>query len=109
MPSTITRYLNPWRYKRELRDERLASIRQRDGETCTRCRRPIRFELPDGHDMSARIELIRPGAGESIDNLCVTHGRCNARGSDDTIAVRERLRPQREAELFAKSKSKRAA
>lgn len=64
-----------------------------------------------GHDLGARIEQIRPGPGgdKALDNLCLTHGCCNARPGDHTSEIRERLRPKREAELFSKARRKRKA
>jgi hypothetical protein len=108
---SITRYLNPWAYQRQLREDRLSALRERDGDNCRRCRRPIRFDLPVGHDQGAKFEQIRPGPGgeKALDNLCLTHGRCNAKPADHTAAVRERLRPEREAELFSKARKKRKA
>lgn len=108
MGRSIASYLNPWRFRREQREQQLAQLRQRDGEICRRCRRPIRFELPAGHDLAAKIEQVVPGV-DCPDNLCLTHGRCNANRGDETIAVRERLRPMREAELFAKARKRRRA
>ena len=108
----ITQYLNPWKFRREQIAQRLAALRGRDGDNCSRCRRPLRFDLPAGHDLGARIEEIRPGpAGEAqlLDNLCLTHGRCNAQAGDATEEVRERLRPKREAELFEQARSRRRA
>jgi hypothetical protein len=111
MRRSIVSYLNPWAFRREQREQRLAAIRQRDGDNCRRCRRPIRFDLPAGHDQGVKIEQVQPGSADikALDNLCLTHGRCNARAGDDTIAVRERLRPSREAELFTKARKKRRA
>ena len=111
MLSPLTRFLNPWRFRREQRERTLSALRERDGDTCRRCRRPIRFDLPMGHDQGATIEPIQPGtaADEPVDNLCLTHGRCNAKPGDHTSAVRERLRPKREAELFSKARRKRNA
>ena len=112
MRRSIVSYLNPWAFRREQREQRLAALRQRDGDNCRRCRRPIRFDLPPGHDQGVKIERMRdtpPGKAEALDNLCLTHGRCNARAGDDTFAVRERLRPGREAELFTKARKKRRA
>ena len=113
---SFTRFLNPWKHRRELKQQRVAALRERDGDACRRCRRPIRFDLPAGHDLGARIEEIEaaPAArtradADSLANLCLTHGRCNASGQDHTITVMERLRPQREAELFARAREKRAA
>ena len=102
----IVKYLNPWKHKRERAAERLAELRKRDGDKCARCRRKMRFDLPPDHDQGPRIEPILP-TGDSLDNLCLTHVRCNARGRDNTEEVMERLRPAREAELFAKSRRRR--
>ena len=106
------RFLNPWKFKREALRARVEVLRQRDGDACRRCRRPIRFELPVGHDQGARIEAILCGVeeeAENLANLCLTHGKCNVSGQDHTGEVIERLRPRREAELFAKAREKRAA
>ena len=106
----LTRFLNPWKHRRDERRRRVELLRERDGDACRRCRRPIRFELAEGHDLGVRIEAM-PGAvdAEGLANLCLTHGRCNAAGQDHTGAVIERLRPRREAELFAKAREKREA
>lgn len=107
---SLTRFINPWKHKREELRARVAVLRERDGDACRRCRRPIRFELPMGHDQGARIEAFVTGArAEDVANLCLTHGRCNVAGLDHSAEVAERLRPQREAELFAKAREKRAA
>jgi len=110
MQKPIVKYLNPWGFRREQEAQRLLALRQRDGDACRRCRRPIRFDLPAGHALGFRLERIRPdGAGgtEAIDNLCLTHGRCNAKAGDDTVEVLERLRPRREAELLSKARKRR--
>src|SRR5689334_19187323 len=99
---SIAKYLAPWTYKRRLEAERLTELRRRDGDTCVRCRRPLRFDLPDGHDQGARVEEIVPGS-EALDNLRLTHRRCNAPGLDHTAEVTDRIRRKAEAELFAKS------
>lgn len=112
MLGSIRRYLNPWAFRREQRERRLHALRDRDGDNCRRCRRPIRFDLPVGHDQGARIEQIcavSTGGADALGNLCLTHGRCNAKPADHTSEVRERLRPRREAELFSKARSKRSA
>ena len=106
----LTRFLNPWKYRREALARQVAELRQRDGDCCRRCRRPIRFELPVGHDLGARIEAVASNAGpDDLANQGLTHGRCNAGGQDHTGEVFERLRPRREAELFAKAREKREA
>ena len=107
-PNAIASLLSRLGRGREQELRKLAALRQRDGDRCRRCRRPIRFELPQGHELGAKIEQIVTGS-DAIDNLCLTHGRCNAKGADDTMAVRERLRPKREAELFVKQRKKRKA
>lgn len=60
--------------------------------------------------MAPRIEPLAAGGDQrSIDTLCLTHGRCNAQGQDDTEVVNDRLRLTREAELLSKRRSKRRA
>jgi hypothetical protein len=112
MLRSIARFLFPWAFGRQKREEQLAQLRQRDGETCRRCRRPIQFDRPAGHDLGAKIEPIRPEPADSttaLDNLCLTHGRCNVKTADRTADVHERLRPKREAELFTKARKRRRA
>jgi hypothetical protein len=105
---SIVRYLNPWRFNREERARRLAELRRRDGDHCARCRRPIRFDLPAGHDHGAKIEPIVPSAaGGEIDNHRLCHRRCYAPGLDHTDEVTERMRRKAEAELFAKSRGRK--
>ena len=110
MVASLTRFLNPWKHRREQVRARVALLRERDGDCCRRCRRPIRFDLPVGHDQGARLVPVVTGAeAESIANLCLTHGRCNVAGLDHSAEVAERLRPRREAELFSKARDKRRA
>jgi len=110
----IARYVTPWKYQRERRDaERVRALKVRDGEACARCRRPIRFDLPAGHDQGVRIEEIVPaaaaGAEPDLSSLRLTHRRCNASGVDHTDEVTERIRRKNEAELFARSKKRKRA
>lgn len=107
----IARYVNPWKFKREQEEQkRMLALRQRDGDNCSRCRRPMRFDLTPGADLGPKVEhvlhLVNGGTSE-FDNLCLTHGRCNAAGSDHTPEVTERVRRKNEAELFAKSRRAR--
>lgn len=105
MSSTIiAKYVTPWRYRREQEAMRLRSLRQRDGDDCRRCRRPMRFDLPRGHDLGPKIEVLAQCDEESIDGMCLTHGRCNAEGADHTQQVQDRVRRKSEAELFAKAR-----
>jgi hypothetical protein len=109
---TIIRFVNPWKFRREQNAQRVAALRRRDGENCRRCKRPLRFDFPEGHDQGPKIEQILPEPGEGIetlDNLCLTHGRCNAKHGCDTAEVKERARVKHEAELFVKSRSRRRA
>jgi hypothetical protein len=110
MNGSIIRYVNPWKYRREQDARRLAALRGRDGDECRRCRRPMRFDLPEGHDLGPKVEsvLSQPAqAEESIDNLCLTHRRCIGDAGDNTREVQERVRRKNEAELFARSRQKR--
>lgn len=102
--SLILRYVNPWKFRRE-QEERVRALRRRDGNDCRRCRRPMRFDLPDGHDQGAKIEQLSSGP-ETIDSLCLCHRRCNSERADNTHEVRERLRRKNEAELFATARKR---
>src|SRR3954453_23758810 len=107
----LSRYVTPWKYKRLQREAaQLRALRLRDGDHCARCRRPMRFDLPHGHDQGARAEALLPaveGLEPDLSSLRLTHGRCNAMAVDHTGEVTERIRRKNEAELFAK-KRKRA-
>ena len=107
--SIIIKYVNPWRFRREQNRQRIAALRSRDGDTCKRCKRPMRFDLQDGHDLMPKVEQIAPSsdAAESLENLCLTHVRCNSKHGCDTAEVKERARIKNEAALFAKQRSAR--
>ena len=105
---SVVRYLNPWRLKREREAARVAALRARDGEACARCRRPMRFDLPAGHDQGVKVEPIVPGARtDALEQLRLCHPRCNASGMDHTDEVTERVRRKNEAALFAKARKRR--
>lgn len=110
--TTIVRYLAPWKYKREQElARRLAALRQRDGDCCRRCRRPLRFDLPEGHDLGPKIESIAAvaeGEPPALDNLCLTHRRCHAESIDHTSEVKERIRRKAEAELLSRSRRRKS-
>ncbi|HWI89135.1 MAG TPA: hypothetical protein VNS11_07865 [Sphingomicrobium sp.] len=109
MSSTvILRYVNPWKFRRQQEALRIRLLRQRDGDECRRCRRPMRFDLPEGQDVGAKVEQILSGT-DSLDNLCLTHRRCNPESADVTTQVQERVRRKSEAELFSKSRERRTA
>lgn len=106
--SFLASYVSPWalRKDRELQ-QRVASLRQRDGEDCCRCRRPLCFDLPAGHDKAPAIERIAPlgeSEAEMLDQLCLCHIRCNAAGSDHTPEVTERIRRRSEAALLSRKR-----
>ena len=109
--STIARFVSPWKYRRQQEEAaQVRALRGRDGDECRRCRRPMRFDLPAGHDQSARVQPILYGAADadapSLDNLCLTHRRCNAASADNTVEVTERIRRRQEAELFSKARKR---
>ena len=110
MSSSIVRFVSPWKYRREQEEAaRVRALRQRDGDDCRRCRRPMRFDLPSGHDHGAWVQPIQFGAEaeeEAFDNLCLTHRRCNAASADQTGEVTERIRRKQEAELFSKARNR---
>jgi hypothetical protein len=89
---SIVVYLNPWKLKREKEQQRLDALRRRDGDNCRRCRRPMRFDLPRGHDQAPVIQQVLPGPAGALENACLCHTRCNADAGDATPAVQERLR-----------------
>jgi hypothetical protein len=104
--SLILRYVNPWKFRRE-QEQRLHALRLRDGDDCRRCRRPMRFDLPDGHDQGAKIEQVLAGPVDAaLDNHCLCHRRCNADRADNTQEVRDRLRQKNEAALFVKARKR---
>jgi hypothetical protein len=108
--SILTRYVNPWKHKREQEElRRVTALRQRDGDECRRCRRPMRFDLPSGHDLGPTIEEIAPALDHDepvLENFCLTHRRCNADAADNTREVVDRVRRKNEAELFARSRKR---
>lgn len=109
--ATLAKYLNPWKFKREeaARQQRISELRHRDGDSCQRCRRPLRFDLPEGHDQAPRFHQLETTVMEglpSIDSQCLVHVRCNAAGADNTAEVTERVRRKSEAALFAKNRKR---
>src|SRR3954470_17239376 len=94
MSTSIARFVSPWKYRRKQEEEaRVRALRERDGDDCRRCRRPMRFDLPAGHDHGAWLQPIQFGVeveGASFDNLCLTHRRCNAAFADNTAEITER-------------------
>lgn len=107
--ASFARYLNPWKFKRQQEEmQRVASLRQREGELCRRCRRPIRFDLQPGHDQAPKIH---PSAQPDLplDGLCLVHVRCNASGVDHTAEVKGRVQRKSEAALFSKGGARQSA
>lgn len=112
--TSIAKYLKLWLLKAEKSRQRVEALRIRDGENCRRCRRPMRFDLPAGHDRAPSVQQIQAlanGGAVALDNLCLTHGRCNAEAGDNTHQVQERvqLRQQEAAKPRKRRKPARAA
>ena len=107
--AVLAKYLTPWKFKRaQEREQRIAELRQRDGDDCRRCRRPLRFDLTPGHDRGPKIERVAaiiPGEPEPDGNQFLCHGRCNADG-DHTQEVTERVRRKAEAELLSRPRKR---
>ena len=108
---SLARYVSPWTLTRDkAKQQQVAALRQRDGDDCRRCRRPIRFDLAPGHDKGPAIQSIASSKDEAgLDILCLCHSRCNAAGEDHTAEVTERIRRRNEAALFAKPRKKAGA
>jgi hypothetical protein len=105
--SIVARFVNPRKFRRERERQHVEALRRRDGDHCRRCRRPIRFDLPSGHDRGPAIEpLLGAANGGVLDNFCLTHGRCNADGIDHTNDVQERIRRRSEAELLPRARKR---
>ena len=109
MSSSVVRYLNPFKYRREQeRERRIAALRSRDGDHCRRCRRPMRFDLPPGRDQAPKTEQLVAtlnGRPAEMQHLYLCHTRCNAPGADHTGEVTERVRRKNEADLFGKHRA----
>jgi hypothetical protein len=108
----LARYLTPAKFRRDEEAKRIRALRERDGDTCSRCRRPLRFDLTPGHDSGPKVEslaAVASGEPETLDHCTLTHRRCHAEGVDHTGEVQERVRRKNEAELFAKSRKRRRA
>lgn len=103
----IARYVSGWALRKE--QQHLTAIRQRDGENCRRCRRPMRFDLPEGHDKAPVVQSVHSGPAAKhtpLEDLCLCHRRCNADSADNTVEVKDRIRRKNEAELFSKSRKR---
>ena len=103
MQLTIMAQIVPWTRRKEKERQRIAELRARDGDGCKRCRRPLRFDLPHGHDLGPRIECM----AEESD--CLTHGRCNPSMVDHTGEVLDRVRRKAEAELLSAPRRRKRA
>ena len=106
--SSIAEYFRPWSRSREKQRQQVEALRSRDGDDCRRCRRPMRFDLPRGHDLAPAVEPLGGTGGEDLANLCLCHGRCNRTMIDATTEVKERMRIKSEAALLSKSRSRRS-
>jgi hypothetical protein len=66
----------------------------------------MRFDLASGHDLGPKVEaIVADGEVPALDQLCLTHRRCNADGVDHTQEVQERVRRKNEAALFARRRA----
>jgi hypothetical protein len=102
MPLTrpaLARIRDLWLMRRAETQRRVEALRQRDGDNCRRCRRPLRFDLPSGHDQAPRLEPIAPHGNPArrIDDWCLCHARCNAETRDNTLEVLERRKLREQA------------
>ena len=104
----LLRFLNPHRYRRAKAAAQVQDLKARDGDNCARCRRPIRFDFPDGHDQGPAVEGAIGPAGD-LDGARLCHRRCSPSGVDHTGEVTERVRRKNEAALFAKARRVRRA
>lgn len=107
----IARYLTPGKFRREQEARHVLALRTRDGDNCTRCRRPLRFDLTPGHDSGPKVERLTAasaGEAETLDHCYLTHRRCHAEGVDHTGEVQERVRRKNEAELFGNNRKRSA-
>jgi hypothetical protein len=103
MANSIVRFLNPWKARQQELQRRLNELRKRDGDNCRRCRRPMSFDLPAGHDSAPA--LVDLGGGTSnLDDLCLCHSRCNAETVDNTAEVEQRMKLRLETEAAAQSR-----
>jgi len=106
----LAKYVTPWKFRRAEEQQRLQTLRARDGDDCRRCRRPLRFDLPRGHDMGPQFVPLVPhwnGGEGALDHLCLTHRRCNVPGADHTDEVQQRIRRKAEAELLSRKPRRR--
>lgn len=101
MGSSIVKFLNPWKARRDELQARVNALRGRDGDACRRCRRPMRFDLPADHDSAPALVQL---SGETA---CLCHRRCNAEAVDNTAEVQERMKLRHEAAAESRKTVKR--
>lgn len=93
--SSIVRLLRPRMFQRDERQRQLDLLRQRDGDDCRRCRRPLSFDVPSAHHRAPTLQPLAPsggGAPMDVNALCLCHVRCNGEPADSTLEVLERVR-----------------
>ncbi len=98
-------------FKRDKQRLQVAELRRRDGDNCRRCRRPLRFDLPAGHDQAPTFLPMgpQPKGGGEVDHLCLCHVRCNGVTIDNTEEVQARIRRKAEAAAAAPAPKRRVA
>ena len=108
--ASIIRFVNPWKFKREQEElARVQALRTRDGDALPPLPPSGALRPHQRPRHGPAVEAIRRRARRSLDNLCLTHRRCNGESADHTREVQERVRRKNEAELFANARSRRRA
>jgi hypothetical protein len=91
----LKRFL-PWWMKKHLKKRaKIAEIRQRDGDNCWRCHRPMRFGPPYNVGKSATVELKLPKALDgtsALENIVLCHVGCNRHLGANTPEQKQRMR-----------------
>jgi len=91
----IAKYLNPWMFKREKDRQRFAKVRERDGDNCWRCHRPMNFTEPRDKAKSATVEHVQPralGGTSALENLVLCHAGCNRHLGANIPEQKQRMR-----------------
>jgi 5-methylcytosine-specific restriction endonuclease McrA len=101
MGKSTRRWLMPWWIRHHHRHKaKAAELRVRDGDSCWRCNRPMRFDGPPNCGKAATIEHLNPrskGGTWHIDNLRLVHVGCNRHLGARTPEQKERMRINVEA------------
>lgn len=86
----------PWWIRRSLEQRACkAAVRQRDGDNCWRCHRPMRFGPPFNCGKGASVEHLEPlsqGGTWALGNLVLCHVGCNRHLGANTPEQKKRMR-----------------